>query len=425
MRDILLRDLISMCVVVALCGCQSDPASPGTDTETPPSPPAECLTLPAPDGRQASLLKTPYLLAPRADGVTVAFESLEGVSAWIGVWEPGAECLTALVEAPPSQLDPTLRLLGEVIPMDAPPGYQHAAHIEGLKPGLTYQYQVVMGDFVGDKYMFRAPPAPGQDYRLGIIGDTRTHDADHQRVIDALSPYAPDMVVHTGDLMTTAGILDDWIGFFAIEAELLARAPFIPAFGNHEAVFGHSYWAGYIHVTGAYKPEERRNYAFAYGDSYWIVWDSATALDEPRIDWIIARLEDAEAYPYRFVVFHHPFYSFSKHTPNAATRDRLHPLFVRHGVTAVWNGHNHCYEHFLVDGVHYLVVGGGGSSLYSIDSHIVEDLVPNRLKARSTHHFVVAERTDEHMQVTIYDVDRQEVLETFTLDPSPVQAPTR
>lgn len=409
--------LVALLSGLAGCGSETPPAppvsadvSPSTDV-TP-----ECRQLPDPSGPEVSFTKTPYLLAPVAGGVTFAFETLGDEPAWVGVWRSGDDCLVALVPTEPSRMPTTLEMMGEMIEMDPTEGHQHWAKVTGLEAGALYSYSVVVGSTVVPPREFRATPSAGQDYRVAIIGDTRTHDIDHQAVVDDLMPHAPDAVIHTGDLMTTAGILSDWEGFFAIEADLLARAPFLPAFGNHEAIFGHAYWRGYIDVPGAYNTD-RRDYAFSYGNSHWIIYDSATAMDDARIEWITAKLIEGAQYPFSFVVFHHPFYSFSKHTPNLSKRELFHPLFVKHGVTAVWNGHNHCYEHFLVDGVHYLVVGGGGSSLYGTESSIVPGEESLRVAARQAHHHVLMDVIGEEAIVTVHDVDLNEPLETFVLTP--------
>ena len=63
--------------------------------------------------------------------------------------------------------------------------------------------------------------------------------------------------------------------------------------------------------------------------------------------------------------FHKPLYTLSKHwSSDTVVRDILHPLFVEYGVRLVLSGHVHAYERFEVDGVHYVIDGGGGALLY-------------------------------------------------------------
>jgi acid phosphatase type 7 len=37
-------------------------------------------------------------------------------------------------------------------------------------------------------------------------------------------------------------------------------------------------------------------------------------------------------------------------------------------VTAGFFGHDHNYQHYLKDGVHYFITGGGGAPLYDVDT---------------------------------------------------------
>jgi len=46
----------------------------------------------------------------------------------------------------------------------------------------------------------------------------------------------------------------------------------------------------------------------------------------------------------------------------------LEPLFEKYKVTAGFFGHDHNYQHYLKDGVHYFITGGGGAPLYDVDT---------------------------------------------------------
>jgi hypothetical protein len=44
------------------------------------------------------------------------------------------------------------------------------------------------------------------------------------------------------------------------------------------------------------------------------------------------------------------------------------PLFERHGVRLVLNGHDHNYQRFDTAGITYVITGGGGASLYPLEA---------------------------------------------------------
>ena len=46
----------------------------------------------------------------------------------------------------------------------------------------------------------------------------------------------------------------------------------------------------------------------------------------------------------------------------------LEPLFEKYRLTGAFFGHDHNYQHYLKDGIHYFITGGGGAPLYDVDS---------------------------------------------------------
>ena len=45
----------------------------------------------------------------------------------------------------------------------------------------------------------------------------------------------------------------------------------------------------------------------------------------------------------------------------------LEPLFEKYHLTAGFFGHDHNYQHYLKNGIHYFISGGGGAPLYDVD----------------------------------------------------------
>ena len=54
-------------------------------------------------------------------------------------------------------------------------------------------------------------------------------------------------------------------------------------------------------------------------------------------------------------------------TSAIAPMTALVPLFEKHGVSAAFFGHDHNYQHYLRNGIHYVITGGGGAPLYDVD----------------------------------------------------------
>ena len=45
----------------------------------------------------------------------------------------------------------------------------------------------------------------------------------------------------------------------------------------------------------------------------------------------------------------------------------LVPLFEKYHVSAAFFGHDHNYQHYLKNGIHYVISGGGGAPLYDVN----------------------------------------------------------
>ena len=79
----------------------------------------------------------------------------------------------------------------------------------------------------------------------------------------------------------------------------------------------------------------------------------------------------------------------------------LMPLFEKYKVTAGFFGHDHNYQHFVKNQVHYVVSGGGGAPLYDVDKPppgITQKVI-------SVEHFVRIRVNGPSAKVTAVGVD--------------------
>jgi 3',5'-cyclic AMP phosphodiesterase CpdA len=82
-------------------------------------------------------------------------------------------------------------------------------------------------------------------------------------------------------------------------------------------------------------------------------------VDRAQIDWLERELAKSNE-DWKFAFFHHPLYSSAlRHGSDLNLRALLEPVFVKHGVAAVFSGHDHVYERIKPQkGITYFVVGG-------------------------------------------------------------------
>jgi hypothetical protein len=279
------------------------------------------------------------------------------------------------VGAEPGKLDKTVPVLRA-----------EKAVLNGLSPGMTYRYEAFPGD--AGKGSFKTAPSGAAQFQFVVYGDTRTRHDVHRSVIDGVLKYAnPDFVMHTGDLVENGSDSSLWPIFFDAERELLRKAAIFPALGNHER-----HAKNYDDYMDA-KPY----YSFSWGSAHFAVIDSdlgnvgATQADKDaywreQTRWLQDDLEKAQKSDFRFVFAHHPpMTAVKRRQGDNPHMTALEPLFQKYRVAAGFFGHDHNYQHYLENGIHYFVTGGGGAPLYDVDAP------PDGItrKVESTENFVV------------------------------------
>jgi predicted phosphodiesterase len=84
-------------------------------------------------------------------------------------------------------------------------------------------------------------------------------------------------------------------------------------------------------------------------------------VDKEQLAWLEKELE-ASGSDWKICFLHHPLYSSGKkHGPSEELRKVLEPLFQRHGVDVVLQGHEHFYERIEPQrGILYFISGAAG-----------------------------------------------------------------
>ena len=285
--------------------------------------------------------------------------------------------------------------------------------LSGLEPGKTYSYDVLGGE--AGKGSFKTAPTGAAKFRFVVYGDTRTRHEMHQRVIEAISKAEPDFVLHTGDLVSDGRDTAQWPVFFSIERELLRKTVFFPSLGNHER--NNPQYYEFFDVRTPY-------YSFNWGACHFVVLNSdfgnaAKSAEEKEAFWAEQRrwLEDdlrkSKRAALRFLVFHHPpFTAVKRRQGGKHPVQALVPLLEQYKVTAVFNGHDHNYQHHLKGGVHYITTGGGGAPLYDVDAPIAGITQ----KVDKSEHFVEVNVDGRRARVEAHALDGR-LIDTIELTP--------
>ncbi len=179
-------------------------------------------------------------------------------------------------------------------------------------------------------------------------------------------------------------------------------------------------------------------YAFGFGNTFVLAFDSNIAADSTQLAWVRAQLEGLDRTRFTHIVatFHHPAFSSGPHGgaiiegPTAAVRANYMPLFRTHGVELLVTGHEHFFEHWVeryrsATGesrrMDQIVTGGGGAPLYSYqgepdlrryvaaapaDSIRLQHLVkPGMEPGDNAYHYVVVHVDGARMWLEVVGID--------------------
>jgi len=322
-------------------------------------------------------------------------------------------------------------------------------------------------------------PLPAEAASAGVTkfsfiayGDTRGRrdgtelQYEHSLIVDAMlrqiaqrakGPSPIRFILQSGDAVVNGRDPRQWNKSFVGLINRLTTEGGLPYFlapGNHDVTSAAELdnpgrkegLANYLRAVAQLIPPDgatRRlagypTYAFGYGNTFVLAFDSNIAADSTQFAWARAQLEglDRKRYPNIVAFFHHPTYSSGPHgganveRPTVAGRDKWMPLFRQHGVQLLVTGHEHLYEHWVeryrdASGqrrrMDQLVTGGGGAPLYGYrgepdlraytaasgaDSARVEHLVkPGMDPGDNPYHFVVVNVDGARITLEVFSVD--------------------
>jgi len=211
-----------------------------------------------------------------------------------------------------------------------------------------------------------------------------------------------DFVILGGDNIYPDGNLAEVEAKFSkpYAALLQAVVPFNAVLGNHDIRTGNG------EPRVAYKPSgmKGRWYTIRQGPVEFFMLD--TNMNAPwqfQMPWLKKALASSSA-PWKVVVGHHPIYSSGLYGNDPGLKAKLSALMRQHGVQLYINGHEHNYERSKpIDGITYLVVGGGGASLRPVIA------TAQTAKAASVFSFAEIEAGPRQLSVEGWDKNGREI----------------
>jgi Calcineurin-like phosphoesterase len=247
-----------------------------------------------------------------------------------------------------------------------------------------------------------APPPPGRVI-AGFVafGDFGGGEAQGA-VAGAMERWAADghrvdALVTTGDNVYNRGEPEKFTAQLDEPYRQLRRTrPLWVTLGNHDVRSGHGP-AQLRHLGLPDLPFAKRL------PGVQLLFVDANRPDQAQAAWLEARLSEGGP-RFRVVVFHQPAWSCSNHDSTREVGRLWVPVFERHRVALVLNGHDHNYQRFVsAAGVTYVVTGGGGRGLYRLDE--CEGGEPRRVAMAMRHHFTAVEVRARSLALAAVDAD--------------------
>lgn len=295
---------------------------------------------------------------------------------------------------------------------------KHLLTINDLETNSIYNYSVYNNEnLLIDSNSFKTVRSEEDDtLKFLIWGDSGTGNEAQYKVAKLINAESDnvDFGLHVGDVSQSDGEEYDNI-FFKPYEEFVANNNVYTCIGNHDTYFDNA--ATYLNdFYYSLDPKiSERYFSFKRGKGFFISIDSNIDYTKgsDQYNFIKSELEsdDCQSSKWRFVFFHHPPYCelWDSWGGEEKVRQHLIPLFENNGVDIVFNGHTHGYERGLLNGIFYVITGGGGGDLdyYARDwDHISKSL--------STHHYTKVEIQENTLKLRAINVEGS-VIDSFQI----------
>lgn len=275
-------------------------------------------------------------------------------------WRTSVEVQSAVAEIAVAEDGPlfvdkarTVSAKTEPFESDLGVAHYHSAVFDGLDPDTLYVYRVGDGEEHWSEWQqFRTMAADERPLTFLYVGDAQNSIFSlWSRLIRQGYSTAPDadFIIHAGDLINRANLDAEWGDWFLAAGWINGKLSSVPIPGNHEYEKGavgrtlSRHWVPTFTLpeNGPAGPPAETSYYLDIQGVRLVALNSNEAQEE-QAAWLDELLADN---PNRWTVVthHHPIFSASKDRDNPELRELWQPLYDRHGVDLVLQGHDHTY----------------------------------------------------------------------------------
>lgn len=313
--------------------------------------------------------------------------------------------------------------------VDPDPFGQYTVRLDALPQDTEITYSVFVGQtLTAGPFAFRSAPSLQQPQRILMMSDLHANPERTQTILSKIVSQGlaagVDFAMTVGDHIDQAeeGQYDD---LFDGLRPLLHRIPLFATIGNHDSR-SDSYFEAFV-LPEADPPDPAAPelyYSFRRGNTWIgvleiIDWQLSWTFGEPlgQAVWLEKELDSpaARSARWRLLFIHQPPWAknWAPCDPDhpmygeESLRDMLVPLAAKMGVSALFSGHFHDYEHGTMDGVELFVLGGAGGGL-EVSCPAPEGL-PQPWTEKIVHHSLTVDTGCDALTVVATDIEGTEI----------------
>ena len=237
-----------------------------------------------------------------------------------------------------------------------------SARIDNLTPAQKYVYRVGTEGAWSEWYQVQMPDVDGGKVSFIYFGDAQNDlKSMWSRVIREAYKTIPriDFMLHAGDLINRHDRDLDWGEWFYAGSFIHATVPSVMTPGNHEygkGVILSPQWRPQFNLpVNGPKGLEETCYVVNYSKLKVISLDAEQIDESPyylgkQAAWLDSVLTH-DPRKWTAITFHYPVFSTKPNRDNIKLRERFKPIFDKHQVDIVLQGHDHAYGRGMVNNV--------------------------------------------------------------------------
>jgi len=288
-------------------------------------------------------------------------------------------------------------------------------------------------------------------WKFIVYGDTRSDDAAHRSVLNAMHSHTPDykFIINVGDVVADGSVQAQWDVWQQACLDTLggtgqSQVPpaYMAAPGNHDQVpgAGLANWNAYLPGQMQQFGHQGVFFTFDYANARFVVLNSDD-VSSPAQTALLQQAMENNPKTWLFAIWHKPIFDFGAKAYEGGIHTAWGAPLYQHGCDLLFMGHAHYYvrTHKLdlngqmnppldpVAGTAQIVTGNGGAPLYAVDENHDNNgyMVAYSFDVTQTAYYGYTELTVEDANLTLkhYRADGT-VMDTasYTANPKPATA---